>query len=274
MTNEIFSFKRFHTYFKYDATQMWRNHMKAALGIGLFGLFAYLVYVIISLITGSGWSGPGDDIISRFVMFMVAFTILELYQTRTYGYLTERKRGSAWLMVPASTFEKWLSMLIMTLIVIPLAFMLVFFAADALVALLDPTVEQSMLGFLFGVLKDFSTTLQEYNEFYEVNWSLWMLLPTFVLLGLCCNFLFFLLCGLIFRKYKILGGFLILLGLSLLLTLVSTQTDSLSFSISGGVTPETVDRLTSFLRSFNCVVAIIVAGLAGGIFWRLKTLKH
>ena len=32
--NEIFDFKRFWTYFKYDLKQAWRNHSKAAIMIG------------------------------------------------------------------------------------------------------------------------------------------------------------------------------------------------------------------------------------------------
>ena len=106
MTNEIFQGQRFWTYFKYDFIQMWRNHVKAAVGIGLAGLIAYFVVVLFNLTFNGTWQGPGIG--GRFVVFVLAATALELYYTRIYGYLTEKRKGSAWLMLPASTFEKCL----------------------------------------------------------------------------------------------------------------------------------------------------------------------
>ena len=111
MTNEIFQGSRFWAYFKYDLTQMWRNHVKAAVGLGLAGLIIYFVVVLFNLTFNGTWQGPG--ISGRFVTFFLASAALELYYTRIYGYLTDKRKGSAWLMLPASTVEKWVSMLIM-----------------------------------------------------------------------------------------------------------------------------------------------------------------
>ena len=268
MKSEVFSGHRFWSYFKYDAIQMWRNHVKAALGIGLFGLFFYFVAITFGLIFGEGWDGP--NIATRFGVFVIAFTILELYQTRTYGYLTDPKRGSAWLMVPASAFEKWLSMTLMTLVVIPVAFLLVYFASDALIALVDPTVGHSMIASIASGMTDVIDELLRVNGEYDTDWSLWMMAPT-AILGFCVNFQFFLLCGLIFRKHKILGGFLILLGLSIVLSAV---TSFLTFNTEVAVTPENIDMARTYLHGFNWVTGLIAAGLAGGIFWRVKTLNH
>ena len=268
MKSEVFNGQRFWSYFKYDATQMWRNHVKAAVGIGLSGLFFYFACITFGLILGDGWDGP--NIATRFVVFTIAFTILELYQTRTYGYLTDRKRGSAWLMVPASAFEKWLSMILMTLIVIPVLFLLVFLGADFLTAILDPTVGNSMIASIAGGMTDVIDEIVRVNGEYDTDWSLWMIAPSFFL-GFCVNFLFFLLCGLIFRKNKILGGFLIIFAVTLL---VSTVSSFLYFNNDVDVTPENIDMVRTYLHGFNWIVALVAAGLAGGIFWRIKTIKH
>ena len=143
MKSEVFNGQRFWSYFKYDFTQMWRNHVKAAIGIGLSGLILYVITVGFNLIFGNGWQGPG--LAARLVVFIVAFTALELYQTRTYGYLTDKRKGSAWLMNPASTFEKWLSMMLMTILVLPFLFLGVYFVSDLLVAAFDPTTGESIL---------------------------------------------------------------------------------------------------------------------------------
>ena len=121
--NEIFDFKRFWTYFKYDLKQMWRNHSKAAIMIGGASAIFYVIWVLASLVFTQHWSSP--VIYARLAVFILAFAILELYMVRAYGYLTEKKEGSAWLMVPASKTEKFVSMLLMVCIVIPLLFFVV-----------------------------------------------------------------------------------------------------------------------------------------------------
>ena len=70
---------------------MLRNHMRAAIGIGLSGLIVYVIVVGFCLLFNGEWTGPG--IKARFMVFYVASVILQLYQTRTYGYLTEKRKG-------------------------------------------------------------------------------------------------------------------------------------------------------------------------------------
>ena len=50
MKSETFNGSRFWNYFKYDLVQMWRNHMKAALGISLAGLVLYVVVISWNLV--------------------------------------------------------------------------------------------------------------------------------------------------------------------------------------------------------------------------------
>jgi hypothetical protein len=76
MINETFNGQRFWTYFKYDLTQMWRNHVKAAVGIGLAGLIVYFVVVLFNLTFNGTWQGPG--IMGRFATFVLASAALEL----------------------------------------------------------------------------------------------------------------------------------------------------------------------------------------------------
>ena len=86
MKSEVFNFSRFWNYFKYDLKQMWRNHSKPALFIGGMELLLYVVWVLLALVFTGHWTGPG--LAARCTVFVIAFTVLELYQTRTYGHLT------------------------------------------------------------------------------------------------------------------------------------------------------------------------------------------
>jgi hypothetical protein len=149
--NETFNSSRFWTYFKYDLKQMWRNHSKAAILIGGASAIFYVIWLLFSLVFTQQWNTP--PIAARVVILVIAFAILELYQVRTYGYLTEKKAGSAWLMIPASKAEKYVSMLLVTLVVIPLLFFAVYFLIDGFLALVDPTYGQALLTGAVGAYK-------------------------------------------------------------------------------------------------------------------------
>ncbi len=272
MKSEVFNGQRFWNYFKYDFTQMWRNHVKAAIGIGLSGLILYIITVGFNLIFGNGWQGPG--LAARFVVYFVAFTALELYQTRTYGYLTDKRKGSAWLMVPASTFEKWLSMVLMTILILPLLFVGVYFVADLLVASVDTTVGVSMLHSVGNGFRELASQIADVNVDYATNWNLWAFVPAFIV-GVAANFLFFLLCGLIFKKNKILAGFVIIFLLSTLFSIVfSFLGINTQYHVEVNDFAEAEVYIRQVLRITTWASAAIAAGLAGGIYWRLKTLKH
>lgn len=271
MKSEVFNGQRFWSYFKYDFTQMWRNHVKAAIGIGLSGLILYVITVGFNLIFGNGWQGPG--LAARLVVFIVAFTALELYQTRTYGYLTDKRKGSAWLMNPASTFEKWLSMMLMTILVLPFLFLGVYFVSDLLVAAFDPTTGESILHSIGNGFRELSSKLVDVNVDYDTNWTLWSFAPVFIV-SYITNFLFFLLCGLIFKKNKILGGFVIIFLLSTLFSIVFSLIGFQSWNIEADTFAEAEVYIRQVFNITTWVSVLIGAGLAGGIFWRLKTLKH
>jgi len=270
MQNEVFNGSRFWNYFKYDATQMVRNHMRAAIGIGLSGLILYVIWVGFCLLFQGQWTGP--TIKGRFMVFYVAGIILQLYQTRTYGYLTEKRKGSTWLMLPASTFEKWLSMILMTLIVIPILFLVVYLGTDTLVAALDPTVGNSLLYSFGHGMRDLSGQLVNINGEYATSWSVTYFLPSLIV-AFCANYLFFLLCGLLFKKHKILGAFVIIFVVSSLFSIVASMLD-IDTHVEINDFAEAELFIRSVLNTVTWISGLIAVGLAGGIFYRLKTLKH
>ena len=245
--------------------------MRAAIGIGLSGLILYVIAVGFGLLFDGGqWSGPA--IKSRFAMFYMAGVILQLYQTRTYGYLTDKRKGSAWLMLPASTFEKWLSMIIMTLIVIPILFLVVYLGTDALLAALDPTVGNSLLYSFGHGMRDVADEFVTINGEYNTTWSIGFFLPSLIA-GFYFNYLFFLLCGLLFKKHKILGAFAIIFVASSLLSIVASMLD-INTSVEVNDFADAELQIRHIMNTVTWVAALLAAGVAGGIFWRLKTLKH
>lgn len=276
MKSEVFNGKRFFTYFKYDLTQTLRIHVKAAVLIGFAGVIYYLLgigfnAIANSIIQGHGvWQAP--EYRGRIIIFIIACTALELYQIRTYGYLTDRRKGSAWLMIPASTFEKWFSMILMTLVVIPVSFICTYTATDAILSLVDPTYGTMLISSAIDLADKLQTSLAAANDEYTTTWNIsFMVVP--YLVGFCSNFLYFLFCGILFKRHKLLYAFLVLFGLSTILSMVSAWLGiQTSIELNDFAEAEVFIRHT--ITVITIYVGIFAMLLAGGIFYRIKTLKH
>ena len=277
MQNETFSFKRFWTYFKYDLVQLWRRHSKAALLISLSGLIFYIVWVSGSLVFGHSWSAPG--MAGRMAIGFVALAILELYYAYLYGFVTDRRKGSSYLMVPASTTEKFVSMLLNALIVVPVLFAVVFLGVDALLCLVDPTCSDPLI--VKGV-----SGIREAVEFIYANSpeafylaSLSKLVIATVLSAIFNN-LYFLLCGLCFKKNKIVGAIAIAMGVSFLMSIVMglfAPGISEWFMVHGAdfEDPEFVKQFAGSTMTWaNILAAVLAIGMGTAIIYRLKTIKH
>ena len=270
MTSEVFNGQRFWTYFKYDLTQMWRNHVKAAILIGFSGLILYILGVAFNAVFDQVWQAPG--FVARVVVFFIACFALELYQTRTYGYLTNRKKGASWLMIPASNFEKWLSMILMTLVVIPVAFLGTYAIIDGILALADPTYGQLLIGAAKTAVANAQEKIATANSEYSTSWNLGIMVVPLVF-SYIFNFLYFLLCGISFRKNKILWAFIILFGSSIVISTVMTAMGlQTNYEVDDLAEAEVIIR--AVVRWSTVFTGLLAAGIAGGIFLRIKTLKH
>ena len=267
MKNEVFNGQRFWNWLKYDMKQMWRNQMKAALGIGFSGLIFYALAIMFNLVANHVWQGPNGA--GRALVFVFALVALQLYQTKTYGFLTDKSKGSAWLMAPASTLEKWVSMMIMTLIVIPVLFFVVFLGTDWLITLVDHTGGKSLLFSLSGVLSEISNATRNSEVDFSMGTVVWFFLSSF-----CVNFLYFLLSGLVFKKHKILYAIAITFALSMVFSLIFGQAlgaygnDAVELFTSGSETAQTT------VYVYAAISTVIALCLAGANYYRLKTIKH
>lgn len=274
--NETFQPRRFWQYFRYDFMQVMRSHGRPLLLFAGLGLFYFLVQGLLSLSFSGTWSYPGQAV--RIGMFVVVCTVMELYIARIYGHLTDRKAGSAWLLVPASRLEKYISMLLMVLVVIPVCVWAIYLGVDALLVLVFPAMDQPVAASFFDGLSTFMQGIAEMSG----SESPIVVSPAGMvglgLLGHVINFLFFLLCGLCFRKYKISGGLLVIFILSMVLSILSALAliptfQHLDFDVE--FEDEQALRLaTSILNGFIAVACLVAAGLGWGVWRRIKTLQH
>ena len=116
--NNIFDIKRFGQYFLYDLRRAWNNYGLSLLLMGLIPIILYVVYQLISLVSGRG-TGLVPDPMKFVGLFAVLCVVLLGAGTKLYGFVTEKRAGSDFVMLPASTTEKWLSLALMVCIVLP-----------------------------------------------------------------------------------------------------------------------------------------------------------
>lgn len=243
--SETFNFKRFSTYFSYDLTQMWRNKAMTALLLGGGGLIFFLFYVSCNLTLFQHLKTP--DLASRAGIFMLCVFLFNLFTTRTYGFLTDKKKGADFLMVPASTLEKFLSMIIMTIIVLPLLFILTYLCIDAILCLCFPLSGEC----LFQAAGELSI-----KNFLVIHVH---------------NMLYYLFCGLVFKRNKIFWSIAIGIIIGILFSLfgISGLMDNSTFSQD-----DILQIVAQLKRTGGILIGAGIVVLACGVYYRLKTIMH
>lgn len=273
--SETFNFKRFSKYFRYDLTEVWRRHGKTALLLGGASVILYFVWAIFGLIFTFEWcSAPTVARVVGFVLVLIAFQFFMIF---LYGHVTDRKAGPDYILLPASTLEKYISLILNAVIIIPLLFVGMYLACDALICLIDSDCGVPLASGAITSLQnayDGIVTLNEAlsQEQVPVHYSLMgMLLPMFS--QVIFNMLFYIFCGVLFKRLKLLWtlltswgfGMIVSMGAGLLMPLfidmMDTKEGALRFA----------NGMMDWSMAFNFLLA---AGLAVAIFLRLKKITH
>ena len=178
-------------------------------------------------------------------------------------------------MIPASKAEKYVSMLLVTLIVIPLLFFVVYFLIDGFLALVDPTYGQALLTGAMGAYTEIIEGLSALSNASPISYSTPGMV-IYLIIGLFCNFLYFLLCGICFKKNKLVIAIAILFGISLVFSLITGLAVPRYFSDVFGSMDETLvsEWMVRMLNISEAVTCIITVGLAWGVWRRIKTIQH
>ena len=274
--NNNFNFTRFGKYFVYDLKRQWKNIGMLMLIFALFPFILYMLYMFFSALFDGGlvkyFRGgeiTGPELWVRFAIFGCMATIfIMLFPSRAYGEVTDKAKGSEWLMLPASRLEKFSSMTLNTLIVIPLVFIIVYLFSDALVCLFDKSCGNPLISFrineVFG-----SDALT-----FPAN-GLWILVANVIESASV-----FLLGGLIFKKWKVVGTVLVLFALGMVWSLaMSVFITNVDLEWLGNWMANWLethgDSIDLWLNGFmNAYIWIVVAICMVASWFRLKRLQH
>lgn len=152
--NDIFDFRRFGKYLASDARSCVGNYGLSMMLISLMGVIIYAGTVIMGLLFTGRWGGP--ELGFRVSAFAISVFVLMLTMpVKCYGRITEKRFGTQWLMIPASGLEKFLSMIIMTVFVVPLIACSIYLGLDALICALDKTCGTSLISSVRTLMDNF-----------------------------------------------------------------------------------------------------------------------
>ena len=286
--NNIFNCKRFGKYLVSDLTRCGANFGLSFIAITLAGVLAYLIAGAVSMATGSGWYSS-TALLRTIYIGISAVILICTMPAKCYGFITDKRAGANWLMLPVSTTEKFVSMLIITMIIIPAAFLAGVLLLDWLIVALDPNLDTTIIGGmkeLFSVLSTIAAEDSEVNAFLTENIADGKIFLTSID-DIATWILMFLLGALYFKKNKAAKTILAWIGFCII---ISIFTSPFMLSMSGNINMETinaanngdleasymiVDELINKAIVFDVILdTILMVGTAVGIFFRIKTLKH
>lgn len=267
--NNIFDIKRFWSYFMYDLR---RARGRCGLSILLLGLTPVMFFVIYTIWT-LALREPLEMLPSEMkfmAVFISATVVLYAFGSRIYGFVTEKRAGSDFLLLPASTLEKWISIVLMTCFVLPLVLFALLGISDALMSLIFPG--------LYGP-RFFAGAVQDLNRmfFARIGEGLHLNVTLLTFLSWCENLLIFTLGALCFKRGKIAKTFLCLFctGLvlsTLMLLFVGNAHLGYEWFEEHFATAEQIQRAID--SSLAIIYTLVIGGLLGGLYYRIRTLQH
>lgn len=294
MKNDIFNFRRFGKYFATDIRTCRANYGLSLLTISLIvPTVLYVVLTAFNLLLTSAWEGP--DLGIRVFAFCVAmFCIIVTMPVKCYGRITEKQYGSFWLTLPASRLEKFISMFLMTCIIVPVTGIAIYLGMDALICAFDHTCGNSLVtGGLelirkMGDLQELTMNLANEKITIEdaalaqeiVNQINSPLLYIDEIFGITLPFL---LGAVFFKNGKTVKTILVLFAFSTAFSIAITPVmESWASDVITGLNDGTAVIRTLFDNGLfkNLVLIDTISdtvfnlALMAGIWFRIKTLKH
>lgn len=275
--NDIFNIRRFGSYFASDLKKCLSNY---GLTISLLSIIGIIIWAFVGMFTflfDGSWYSIG--VMGRLSFLGIATVALVItLPSQCYGYITNKGNGSSFLMIPVSTFEKFLSMTLITAIVLPMIFFIASFAADWLLCTFVPDCGDSLISAAKGTYAFINDELGvKYTEVMKPWLSPWLYIDDFA----GC-ILVFLLGAIIFKKNKNVKTILTCIIVSSIIGMIATPfvmdwTMQQMEIITDAQDPLTIwnSNLFSNLPVLDTIHdVLLLGGLLTAIFFRVKTLKH
>ena len=272
--SNTFNIGRFWKYFKWDLRNAKNNFGLSMLIAASLPLFLFFIAELFSLIFSGEFveTGLGTQIPAMLVGNCIIFLSMP---TKVYGKLTDKRQGSDWLMLPASSTEKTVSMILMGCIVAPVCWFVVFNAWDFLLSWIFPGHYGNAV--LLNLPLDNLFNLGNPGGVVDMNVQFNM--PLAIFMSWCENILIFTLGAICFKKSKAAKTILLYFAFSMLLSTVITT--FVGINAGGfGFTESAMEQM-DFAKFFGTATRwawvigwTFVAGLIAAIYYRVRTIRH
>ena len=280
--DNTFNISRFGKYFVFDLKSRWKEHRIYML---FYALFPFLIYVtsILFGIIGNGFASTFsgvDPVRPELPLRIIAFTMMTglfliTFPSRTYGFITDKAKGSNWTLLPASRLEKFLSMMLISLVIIPAAFLFVYLLGDSALCLIDKECGKSVFSAWMDRTSNGVMQLDMDSPLTLGTNGLWIMVS-----GVLQTVSVFLLGALVFKKRKVLGTAFSLFGIMLVLTtILSVIINNCDFSNASSAAEswlyKHIDHLDTIFNFWgNLELAVVVIG-CGLLSWlRIKKIQY
>lgn len=147
---DSFDSDRFGKYFSFELKETVRSQ---GLFILLSGLLPLIIFIITGLFSSSFGPEKTDDVWSAYIFFkmliaFVAFVLFFLiFSILRYGNITDRREGVIPVLLPASHTEEFCCSVLVSVIIVPAVFMVLYLGSDIIISALFPFSGQSLIGF-------------------------------------------------------------------------------------------------------------------------------
>ena len=267
--NDRFDLRRFGQYLIYDLRHTWEYFGLSGIILMCLPLIFFVTFNAILYVLNGFTPVNLHGSSSIFSIYLLLLIYLFTFSDKVYGGLTDKVRGTSWLMLPSSRLEKYASMVLITVVIVPLCIAVPFMGLDYLLNMIFPDT--------YGG----SVTSGSFNAFMNARLDDGQLFtPPYLLLGLSLvsQLLIFLLGSLWFKSRNKSGKtFICLMALSILLMIVGYAIMKCfggDFETILGAIASLKDASSSIRIGWYAWEIIWVALPAVVIYYRLKTLKH
>lgn len=278
-----FNIKRFSKFYLYDFKRIIPKLTKSLIALFLAYIFATLIVGVLSFLLGTGWQtipNAGRWIIA----FLSCVIAIFIAPAGYYGHITKKGVGISYMMIPASKFEKTLTMLINSVVIIPLFVVITVTLSDLVVTIIDPEITTPLIASIDNIQNFISGLSNEFSIYGQDN--ILTLLAVNGTIDLINRVIFVLLCAIYFKKNKIAMTIVSYVLVSILLSMLfSLITNIFANSIDAENLSAAIEKMTrngdyamAFLKKVTIYDGlkdlVVMCALIFGVHYRVSRIQH
>ncbi len=283
--NNTFDIQRFGKVLKHDGLNFFPNII---LTLAIIWAIPVVIYLFTSLMPTDGTTHIYDAISRINLIDALLKIVIIIAPARLYKYCNDSRKGIGYAMLPASTLEKFLSMVIYCVIVTPIIYIAGALAIDSILALFNGPYDGFAASLYFDRFAQIDYLIDKNYMVLDDSWSLFInnLSPTFMtilsLLGTLMLSSIFMFGNMIFKKRKTgkMIGILILLSIIIMIIFINYVANNEALinyfeQINEDNVTEFIERMIFILMNVALYSEIIVSALLlWGVYRKIKTQKY